>query len=78
MEALQEAIGWSTDPILDASKCMPSSFMVIVSEANGLAAVGLSNVWASFSTAASKFKKEFGVIPVIIIANANRLAAKQV
>ena len=35
-------------------------------------------MWASFSTAASKFKEEFGVIPVIIIDNVNRLAAKQV
>lgn len=75
--ALQESIGWSADPILDASKCMSSSVMVIVSKANGLADLDLSDLWKAFFTAASKFRKEFGVIPVLIIDNANRLAIKQ-
>lgn len=75
--ALQQSIGWYADLILDASKCMSSSVMVIVSEANSLAALDLSDLWEAFFTAASKFKKEFGVIPVIIIDNANRLAINQ-
>lgn len=75
--ALQRSIGWSADPILDASKCMPSSVMVIVSEANGLAALELSDLWEAFFYTASKLKKEFGVIPVIVIDNVSRLATKQ-
>lgn len=77
IKALQKSIGWSADPILDASRCMSSSVMVIISEANGLAALDLSDLWNDFFTAASKFKEKFGVIPVIIIDNANRLAIKQ-
>ena len=42
-----------------------------------LAALDLSDLWKAFFTAASRFRKEFGVIPVIIIDNANRLAIKQ-
>lgn len=34
-------------------------------------------MWEAFYTAASKFRQEFGVVPVIIIDNANRLAVKQ-
>lgn len=75
--ALKRSIGSSADPILDSSNGMSSSVMVIVSEANGLAALDLSNLWEAFFTAASKFKKEFGVIPVIIIDNVNRLAIQQ-
>ena len=75
--ALQESIGWSADPILDASKCMSSNVLVIVSEANGLAALDLSDLWKAFFNAASKFKEEFGLIPVIIIDNVNRLAIEQ-
>lgn len=43
-DALQKAIGWSADPILDILKRMSSSFMVIVFKANSLAAVGLCDV----------------------------------
>lgn len=56
---------------------MSSNVLVIVSEANGLAPLNLSDLWEDFFTAASKFRKDFGVIPVIIIDNANRLAIKQ-
>lgn len=63
--------------MLDASKCMSSNVLVIVSEANGLAALDLSELWKAFFAAGSKFKKEFIVIPVIIIDNANRLAITQ-
>lgn len=73
MSALPKAIGWSEDPILDASKRMSSSFTVIVFRANRLAAVCLTDVWEAFYTAATKFKKEFGVIPVVTIDNTNRL-----
>lgn len=55
---------------------MSSNVMDIVSEANGLVAVDLSDLWEAFFTAAAEFKKEFDVIPVIIIDNANRLADK--
>lgn len=71
------AIGWSADPILDASKGMSSSFKAIVFNANSLAAISLSNMWGSFYTAASKFYEAFGVVPVVVIDNANRLGVKQ-
>lgn len=74
MSALQKAIGWSEDPILDASKCMSSSFTIIIFRANSLAAVCLFDVLEAFYTAATKFNKEFGIVPVVIIDNANRLA----
>lgn len=74
MSALQKAIGWSEDPIVDASKRMSSSFTVIVFRANSLAAVCLPDVWEAFYAAAAKFKKEFGVVPVVIIDSANRLS----
>lgn len=74
--ALQKSIGWTADPILDASKCMSSNVKAIVSEANGLVAVDLTDLWEAFFIAAARFKKEFDVIPVIIIDNANRLADK--
>lgn len=77
ISALQKATGWSADPILDISKRMSSSFTVIVFKANSLAAVRLNDVWEAFYTAALDFNKEFGVVPVVIIDNANRLAVKQ-
>lgn len=76
MSALQKAIGWSEDPILDASKRISSSFTVFVFRANRLAAVCLSDVWKAFYTAATKFKKDFGVVPVVIIDNANELSGE--
>ncbi len=42
--ALQDSIGWSPDPVLDASKCMSSNVLVIVCEATGLAALDLSEL----------------------------------
>ena len=77
IKALQKAIGWTEDPILDASKRKSSSFIVIVFMANILAAVSLSDVWESFYNAASKFNEDFGVVPVVVIDNANRIAARQ-
>lgn len=74
MLALQKAIGWYTDPILDASKRRSSSFTIIVFKANSLAAVYLSDMWKAFYTVASKFNEKFSVVPVVII---NRLAVKQ-
>ena len=55
IKALQKAIGWTEDPILDASKRKSSSFIVIVFMANILAAVSLSDVWEHFYNTASKF-----------------------
>ena len=77
MLALQKAIGSYTDPILDASKRRSSSFTIIVFKANSLAAVYLSDMWKAFYTVASKFNEKFGVVPVVIIDNTNRLAVKQ-
>ena len=56
MKALQEAIG-----LLQAPYLMPQNVCLVVSWSlylmlNGLADVGLSDVWTSFSTAASKCK----------------------
>ena len=56
---------------------MSSNVMVIVSEANGLAALDFSDLWKAFFTAASRFRKKFGMIPVIFIDNTNRLSIKQ-
>ena len=77
IKALQKAIGWTEDPVLDASKRKSSSFIVIVFMANILVAVSLSDVWKSFYNVASKFKEEFGVVPVVVMDNANRIAARQ-
>lgn len=55
---------------------MSCNVIFILSEANDLVAVDLSDLWEAFFTATAKFKKEFDVIPVIIIDDANRLADK--
>ena len=51
----------------------PPFFLEVLSEANKLAVPCLSNVWDDFSKAATRYKKEYGKFPVLIIDNADRL-----
>jgi len=76
-KAMQEALGWSLDPLIDPSERNYSSSLLVLLEANRFAAVSLGGVLQVLSHLAIKYKQEYNRVPVLIIDNANRLAVKQ-
>ena len=48
-------------------------FSILAFEANYLAATSLREVWNLFSSAAARYKKKHGIVPVLIIDNANKI-----
>jgi hypothetical protein len=77
-EAMQEALGWSPDPVIDSGKRKyNSSLPVGIFEANRSAAASVQDALDLFFRAAFKYKQEHKRVPVLIIDNANKLAQNQ-
>ena len=76
-KAMQEALGWSPDPLIDPSERNYCSSLLVLLEANRFAAVSLGGILQVLSHIAIKYKQEYNRVPVLIIDNANRLAVKQ-
>ena len=76
-KAIQEALSWSPDPLIDPSERSYSSSLLVLFEANRFAAVSLGGILQVLSHLAIKYKQEYNRVPVLIIDNANRLAVKQ-
>ena len=74
MNAVQEALGWTLDPVLDSGNCKWSGpVRSVLPKANRSAAPTLFNVFKVFSRVALKYREVHKVIPTLIINNANKL-----
>ena len=74
VEVLQEALGWSPDPVIDSGQGNHnSSLSVGIFEANKFVATSVEEVLKYLSGVASKYRKKHKRVPVLIIDNVNRL-----
>lgn len=72
----QKIIKQFKDSIFNLSKCILSSFSIIIFKNNSLVAFYLFDILEAFYIIVTKFNKKFGIILVVIIDNANKLAKK--
>jgi len=74
VKAMQRALGWSPDPVIDSGEGNYSSPLPVgIFEANIFVATSVEEVLEYLSGVASKYRKKHNKVPVLIIDNANRL-----
>jgi KaiC/GvpD/RAD55 family RecA-like ATPase len=74
VKVLQEALGWSPDPVIDSGEGNYSSPLPVgIFEANIFVATSVEEVLKYLSGVASKYRKKHKRVPVLIIDNVNRL-----
>jgi len=74
VEVLQEALGWSPDPVIDSGQGNHSSSLSVgIFEANKFVAASVREILQKFTGVASKYRQKHNRVPVLIIDNANRL-----